>query len=260
MRSPNSPATRLGLTTLEAREVPAVLANLGADNVLRVTGDAAANTIVVSTQAFGTRSLTSVTANGAAVPITGQPVPMTFTLTANRVEVSGGAGNDTITLNGIALTGGSYLDGGAGDDTVTGGAGNDVIVGRNGNDRLTGGAGNDAIYGNDGNDTVWGGAGNDSIFGGWGNDVLAGDAGNDYVRGEGNSDQIYGNDGSDTLYGDNAGRAVVQYHWYAVTQVYSVRTSNGQTKFKVELYNPHGYYQTLDFSAFVTAFNSVSVV
>src|SRR5215218_386661 len=57
------------------------------------------------------------------------------------------------------------VDGGAGDDLLTGGAEDDQIIGGEGNDYLAG-------YG--GNDDVDGGAGHDSLFGNGGNDVIRG--------------------------------------------------------------------------------------
>jgi Ca2+-binding RTX toxin-like protein len=74
----------------------------------------------------------------------------------NGMSVSGGAGNDIITIsgpNGDTLdgdTGNDILNGGAGDDTLLGGDGNDVFVIGNASDHgageiITGGAGDDVI-------------------------------------------------------------------------------------------------------------------
>jgi len=66
---------------------------------------------------------------------------------------------------------GSQLDGGAGDDTLTGSAARDVLIGGQGKDTLNGG---------DGDDLLRGGAGNDQLTGGSGHDVFRwslGDAG-----------------------------------------------------------------------------------
>jgi Ca2+-binding RTX toxin-like protein len=56
--------------------------------------------------------------------------------------------------------------------TVDGGAGNDTITGTKNADKLNGGAGNDVIHGGSGNDTVTGDAGADKLFGDAGNDML----------------------------------------------------------------------------------------
>ena len=72
-------------------------------------------------------------------------------------DVNGGAGNDIITGNGAANT----LTGGSGNDTLTGGLGNDKLIGGSGNDTLNGGAGNDTLTGGSGNDRLIGKKGKD---------------------------------------------------------------------------------------------------
>ncbi|MDR7037122.1 hypothetical protein J2X36_001866 [Methylobacterium sp. BE186] len=58
-----------------------------------------------------------------------------------------------------------YINGGQGNDTITGGTANDFLVGGAGSDTLSGGAGNDSFIGGAGNDVISGGAGTDrSIF------------------------------------------------------------------------------------------------
>src|SRR5262249_2178105 len=96
--------------------------------------------------------------------------------------LDGGAGNDVLTGGAVAgapgtLSTGDTLLGGAGNDTINGGAGDDFINGGTGNDLLFGGAGDDRFSWNpgDGNDTVDGQAGNDLVgfFGGNGNENIA---------------------------------------------------------------------------------------
>ena len=131
-------------------------------------------------------------------------------------NVNGGAGNDIITGNNSANT----LNGGNGNDTLNGGLGNDRLVGGagidtavfsssnntvnlgkttrqttgDGSDILTGienvngGAGNDIITGNSSANTLNGGNGNDRLVGGNGIDTLNGGLGNDTLEGG------YGND------------------------------------------------------------------
>lgn len=55
-----------------------------------------------------------------------------------------------------------YIDGGRGDDRLTGGSGNDFLQGGAGADRLTGGDGDDSFIGGAGKDRITGGAGDDS--------------------------------------------------------------------------------------------------
>jgi Ca2+-binding RTX toxin-like protein len=86
------------------------------------------------------------------------------------VRVDGGAGNDTITGGRVD----DVLDGGGGNDTITGGAGVDQLFGGGGDDTLTGGIGNDTMSGDAGTDTlVWNpGDGSDILDGGTGQDTL----------------------------------------------------------------------------------------
>ena len=84
-------------------------------------------------------------------------------------KVLAGSGNDTLsTATGIAV----YVDGGAGNDSITGSTANDTLMGGAGNDTLNGASGNDSINGGDGDDriqfqtteTVDGGSGVDTLW------------------------------------------------------------------------------------------------
>ncbi|ANC92648.1 DUF4347 domain-containing protein [Azospirillum humicireducens] len=66
--------------------------------------------------------------------------------------------------------------------TIDGGAGNDNLTGNALSDTLLGGEGNDVLYGAGGDDQLQGGAGNDTLEGGAGADLLSGGAGIDTVR------------------------------------------------------------------------------
>ncbi|KWR80964.1 hypothetical protein RN02_11370 [Pseudomonas sp. PI1] len=74
------------------------------------------------------------------------------------------------------------LQGGEGNDSLTGYASDDHLSGGTGNDRLSAGAGNDWLEGGIGNDTLYGDAGNDTLVGGGGNDYLHGGHGSDVYR------------------------------------------------------------------------------
>jgi len=83
--------------------------------------------------------------------------------------------NDTVDLSATELVNIALIDGGLGNDTLTGSAGNDVIVGGTGSDLLASGAGDDVflIAGNDtGYDRFQGDVGIDTIQGGAGDDVI----------------------------------------------------------------------------------------
>ena len=109
--------------------------------------------------------------------------------------VDGGAGNDTVSFEGIAIDLSINLATHSAIDrqplvgpnamlqvhstlisieNATGGDGHDLLVGDAQVNILNGGSGNDTIYG---------GAGNDTLLGGIGNDILRGDAGADMING-----------------------------------------------------------------------------
>ena len=113
----------------------------------------------------------------------GETVSLSATAT-ERLEISGGAGPDNLTASGGAqvyvVSGGGgadtinasgvtnpnaavILNGGAGNDTITGGAAADLIVGGGGVDNLTGNAGNDIFDLSGGNATVNPGDGTDTV-------------------------------------------------------------------------------------------------
>ena len=107
-----------------------------------------------------------------------------------RLHIEGGDGNDV-------LTGGSkedILDGGEGNDILDGGKGNDVLDGGEGNDILDGGKGNDVLSGGGGNDELDGGKGNDVLDGGSDANVLIGGKDDDVFvlnQGSENDDEVY---------------------------------------------------------------------
>lgn len=105
-----------------------------------------------------------------------------------KLEIQGGDGNDTLT-------------GAAGSDILKGGNGNDNLIGAGGSDTINGDGGNDTIRGEAGNDNMDGGFGADSIRGGDGKDTLKGGPDNDILRGENNDDTLRGDLGDDTLIG-----------------------------------------------------------
>lgn len=73
--------------------------------------------------------------------LTSQPIPM---------SVNGGTGDDVITGGVLADT----LDGGWGNDRIDGGEGDDLLKGDLGDDRMTGGPGKDKFFGSSGGDTI----------------------------------------------------------------------------------------------------------
>jgi Ca2+-binding RTX toxin-like protein len=140
--------------------------------------------------------------------------------------VTGGSGNDV--LRGHP-TSGDTLNGGPGNDTLSGLGGTDLLNGGPGDDILAGGAGNDALNGEDGTDTAdfasagsagvrvnlatgsASGEGNDTLTGIEGvagsafADTITGDAGPNSLSGRGGNDAIQGAAGDDTINGSDGG-------------------------------------------------------
>jgi uncharacterized delta-60 repeat protein len=139
------------------------------------------------------------TGGGLQVIYNGTPSQI-FTNVTGRIVATGGAGNDTITVD-AAVTVGADIRGGIGNDTLTGGSGNDSIDGQAGQDSLVGGNGNDTLTGGADNDTSIGGAGNDSISNNGGDDLLDGGTGNDTLVCGGGADQAVGGDDNDSITG-----------------------------------------------------------
>ena len=165
----------------------------------------------------------------------------------SNVESAYGNDGDDV-LDGALSAEDLVLDGGAGDDQVTGGTGDDILAGGSGADSLTGGAGDDVLYvdskdryeGGDGIDIAvymddndlnlnvsdyevevfYAGGGDDvlttdanyvtELHGGAGDDTLTGGWGGDWLAGDEGADTLKGGYESDTyLYGRGDGQDVV---------------------------------------------------
>jgi hypothetical protein len=156
-----------------------------ATHVLTETGDSFDNTITTSLDATGQ---ILVNGDGGAVSIDGGQATVANT---TEILVSGGNGDDTISLGNAALPP-AQLFGGNGNDVLTGGSAADQLFGVNGNDTLNGGDGDDILDGGAGDDTVVGDKGTDTAFLGAGNDTFV------WNPGDGN-DTVEGGAGFDTL-------------------------------------------------------------
>ncbi len=190
------------------------LSSLSGYDRVRVQGSAVANNFVVS-QNNGQLRITDGTAVLNVSPIIqvvdilGGEGDDTITInaldrvrTATLLTVNGGDGNDVINSNGANL--GFIrvsLIGGLGDDTLVGGSGIDSLDGGDGDDSLNAQGGNDLIFGGNGDDTILGGTGNDRVIAGDGTDNVDAGAGDDSVSGGVGADTIAGGDGNDTLDG-----------------------------------------------------------
>ena len=138
------------------------------------------------------------------------------------IQVLGQGGNDTITgtLSGDILDGGDgddVISGDRGEDSIRGGAGNDTLNGDLDDDQLLGGDGADSLFGGTGHDLLQGGndddrlngnSGHDTLEGELGNDTLLAGSGHDLARGGSGADSIKGQSGHDTLFGGGGGDTI----------------------------------------------------
>jgi Ca2+-binding RTX toxin-like protein len=83
----------------------------------------------------------------------------------SRILAYGYGGNDQITVQPTAGLD-AYLDGGTGNDSLSGGEQNDVLLGGRGDDSLAGNGGRDLLIGGLGADTLVGGADDDLLLAG----------------------------------------------------------------------------------------------
>jgi Ca2+-binding RTX toxin-like protein len=191
---------------------------------------------------YGCQGVTRRWARTAAGRVDGWAVPPeaygTFVFDAGdgTVVVSGGAGDDTIsvtadpvtgqpvvTVNGVVhrVSGGSLVIRGAGgrdsivvapgvpfDLTLIGGDGQDTLVGGAGDERILGLGDRDIIEAGDGRDHISGGAGADIIDGGGGADTISGGLHADVIHGWAGADVIAGGEGGDYLDGGAGGDTI----------------------------------------------------
>jgi Ca2+-binding RTX toxin-like protein len=182
----------------ERRLLTAVLAS---DGLLTVTGTKNFDDIVISREgAQGQTLMVSEKRKGES------PTTTSFNYTAvSRIVVNLGAGSDRFIFDDTddVTAQPRSINGGAGDDLLSGGRAADAINGGPGNDTLSGRQGNDSVSGNDGDDLISCGPGNDTADGGDNNDHVQGDAGDDTLRGNDGDDFVFGVGGDDSLFGDD---------------------------------------------------------
>ncbi|WLB50656.1 beta strand repeat-containing protein [Bradyrhizobium japonicum] len=132
------------------------------------SGDGAADHVTVNGTA-GDDNI-SVTTSGGSIVVSGLAAQVTIAHAdaGDVLTVNGGGGNDVINASSIKA-GQPFslnINGGDGNDTITGSAGNDVVNGGRGNDVANLGAGDDTFVWNpgDGSDVVEGGSGTDTLL------------------------------------------------------------------------------------------------
>ncbi len=209
----------------------------GADTIsVNVVGNAdTQNAVVKVTNGIGKTAVTKTFRNVTGVTINGGAGNDTLKLSGTNLadfwfyaSVDGGKGNDNIILG--RYDGGVGLFGGTGNDTINasqaysqysfigiysniyinGGAGNDDLTGSTGNDYLAGGDGDDILRGNAGDDTLNGGRGRNIIRGGEGDDTIIvyalGGVSPDGTTNEWNAG------GWDTIQGGGGDNTIIRYY------------------------------------------------
>jgi len=172
-----------GVTTASTTVQVLTEGTLLINGVLYVVGSNTQNDIVLISQCGGTINVWATFNDDNPVSVNASDV--------TEIQVRTRGKND-IVLTTPNVTTIMTIDGGSGNDLLTGGGGRNLILG---------GTGNDALYGTDGDDVLLGGTGNDDLIGGSGNDVLVGGDGNDNLCGGTGRDLIIGSDGNDNLSG-----------------------------------------------------------
>lgn len=132
-------------------------------------------------------------------------------VTAIRVDVRGG--NDIVATTANVTK----------PMTIEGGSGNDVLTGGGGANTILGGAGNDLLYGADGADILLGGDGDDLLFGGAGRDILIGGDGADTLLGNADDDILVA--GTTAFDAHAAALAAIMAEWTS-GRSYAQRTAN----------------------------------
>jgi Ca2+-binding RTX toxin-like protein len=140
------------------------------------TGDIASDSVIVN----GTNLDDSIqVASGAPGSYTVAGLKTTLNVFGaepiDQLTINGLGGNDVITAANLPANASQLtIDGGAGDDVITGGQGADLLLGGDGSDLIIGGRGNDVAFMGSGNDTfVWNpGDGSDTVEGQDGFDTM----------------------------------------------------------------------------------------
>lgn len=179
----------------EALEPRRVLSGASQAGVWTIRGDADADDVILVDRDPADATRLRATVNGVVVGSRREAG-------VRLIRIEGRDGDDTISVDvpgNLRLR--THLDGGRGDDTITGSDGDDTLAGGPGRDTLSGGLGRDRIWGGAGDDAITGGKGGDQISGGSGADSIAGGDGADQLHGDGGRDTIRGGRGRNTLVG-----------------------------------------------------------
>jgi Ca2+-binding RTX toxin-like protein len=182
---------------------------LGNDNLI---GGGGGDTLVYTSHAASVTA--HLGANQQSTPTTGNGQSGENDMAVQFEYLQGGSGNDTLTGDGND----NFISGGLGNDTINGGAGHDYVgywertesvtvqlgQGGPGAGGVSAGGETDVIatdiesaMGGSGDDVIVGNDSDNVLWGGW-SSTTAGLDGNDILRGKGGSDYLWGDEGVDT--------------------------------------------------------------
>ncbi len=128
------------------------------DDTLSITADMNLSSVTSLTGIETITLANGVDVTFSAAALTGDTLTLNGTgdNAQETVSVTATAGNDTINLSGITVDTnditGLYIDGAAGNDSISGTNGADTILGGDGDDSIAGGSGADSLVGGAGND------------------------------------------------------------------------------------------------------------
>jgi Ca2+-binding RTX toxin-like protein len=178
--APSAPTTLLNPVTHAAVDLSSlhVQANISADGTSITLAPPAELEWMVDHQVVKATFNYTVTDLGGLTSSNSITLIMTGSASDKGLKLNGGNGNDTLSGN-ATNNAEDVLQGGNGDDSLFGYGGTDALYGGNGNDKLAGGAGIDYLFGDSGDDTLDGGTEGDFLFGGKGNDIIIGGTGAD---------------------------------------------------------------------------------
>jgi Ca2+-binding RTX toxin-like protein len=180
-------ANTIEIVTLTVEDGPAVFNNILSDTMKQFTATASSN-LTVGALEGGANTVQTINASAVAGNFVGTCNDM---LAGGTVTL--GAGNDDFSVAGSAGT----------NISINGGAGNDTLTGSDQNDLINAGAGTDTLIGGQGQDSMSGGSEKDTFRFAAANHVTAGtpDTVNDFAQGANNDVLSF----DATAFGINAG-------------------------------------------------------
>jgi len=192
----------LAVPSAAAARTSVDIAGQGPDGSIVITGDDADSQVrLTDTTLNGTNALRVTVANASTTTAACRPfgtlvICPTNNVTQVEAALAGGVdGFDASQQTRLPVV----VDGGSGDDTLTGSQFNDGLTGQSGSDTLDGGAGLDQLTGDEsfntavptmlvqvaltvrGDDILFGGSGDDELRPGAGSDIVSGGTGRDFA-------------------------------------------------------------------------------